>query len=96
MMAQIIENWSKISGKITEISTHDTIKGYKQLKIKLEKSKEVGDFSNLAQIDEGTNILVNIPEAMFDDKKHGKGKKLTVTARKAAGNVYFIKNANPL
>lgn len=90
-MVNIIENWAKIEGLVKNISENTDLDGYKTITIMLTNSKEVSSYPNLAKIDEGNLIKINIPEADYLTNKIEVNKKFTGTVRKAPKQIYFLK-----
>jgi len=90
-MVQIIENWTEIQGVIKEIHHHPKLNGYHQLIIQLEKSEAVKDFPNLAKIDEGKKVTVNIKSDLIDEMKLKKEKSFNGLVRKSTPTEYFYK-----
>lgn len=90
-MVNIVENWAKIEGIVKDISDNTDLKGYKILAIMLTTSKEVPAYPNLAKIDEGSLIKINIAEADYQTINPEVNKEFTGTVRKAPKQVYFLK-----
>ena len=90
-MAPIVENWAEISGTVKSITDHPKMEGYKQITLSLKSSKDVNDFPNLANADEGTDIVINVRAEEIDKVGIVEGEKFKGTVRKAFGQVYFLK-----
>ncbi|MBK6391661.1 MAG: hypothetical protein KA109_00055 [Saprospiraceae bacterium] len=88
-MPTIIENWAQITGTVLESTAHPKLKDYTQLKVMLEKSKDIKGFPNLARLDEQNKILINVrnPSA----PQFQEGHKLKAVVRKVFGQEYFMK-----
>ncbi len=90
-MAQIIENWAGVSGKVSVIRDHPTMAGYKQISLRLEKSCALEGFPNLAQADEGSDIWINVRAEALEDSGAREGEPFAAEVRKAFGQVYFLR-----
>lgn len=88
-MTQIIENWSLVTGTIQQINPHQTLKDYFQLHLLLEKSADVALFPNLARLDIGKSIIINLKKEELDKNGWKVGNTIQHQIRKAAGQVYF-------
>jgi len=90
-MAPIIENWATVSGTVKSIGDHPEMEGFKQITLSLKESKEVEGFPNLAEADEGEDIVINVRASELDKANAEEGKHFQATVRKAFGQVYFLK-----
>ena len=90
-MAPIIENWAIVSGTVKAISDHPEMEGFQQITLHLKQSKAVDDFPNLAEADEGNDIVINVRAADLEELNVEEGKSFKGTVRKAFGQVYFLK-----
>ena len=90
-MVTIIENWAEIEGTVKSILGNPALSEYTIVNLELAASAEVESFPNLARADEGSTIRINVRTA--DLEHHGilPGQKLRCVVRKAAGQMYFIK-----
>ena len=91
-MVNIIENKARIEATITSIDKNGGPQGYCQLLAKLEKSKVVGSYPNLAKADEGTIITINLRPDQLSEDNLETGKHFKATVRKVFGQQYFMED----
>ena len=90
-MVNIIENWATIEGEVLSITKNPKLPDYYLVEVRLGTSLEVASFPNLAKMDEGKIIYINVKKN--DLEKYGIHLNATIscTVRKFRGYVYFIK-----
>ncbi|HRP88742.1 MAG TPA: hypothetical protein PKX92_01755 [Edaphocola sp.] len=89
-MVNIIENKCIIEGQVISIQSNEKLKGYWQVKILLKKSISVEGTPNLGKLDEGKEILINIPRSISENLKLNVGGVFKGLAKKSTPFEYFI------
>lgn len=90
-MVTIIENYAKVQGVVKSIKENTKMTGYHQIEFKLEETEDVRSFPNLAKVDEGKIIKINLTDEQLRDHKPKRNQKFSTTVRKFKGLVYFMK-----
>ena len=90
-MVSIIENWASIKGKILSINPNEKLLEYSLVTVLLEKANDIDGFPNLAKQDVGNEIKINIKTSELNKRNIAVDKELSFDARKAFGQVYFIR-----
>jgi len=90
-MVTIIENRASIKGKILSVVPNKKLSEYSLITMLLESADDMEGFPNLARQDVGNEIKINIKTSELNKRNIAVNNELSFDARKAFGQVYFIR-----
>jgi len=90
---QVVENWSRIAGRVESWTPPKDADGHGELVVRVEKVSDVKGHPNLLEKAEGTTLRVRVPPSAASKIDPAEGAAVTVDVRRGrdAGVVF----ANP-
>jgi len=83
MGVPIIENWSKIQGKILGVAASVELDGFSEVEMDVRRVDPVEDFPNLLEDTEGTKLVVHFPTELLESEAIETGTNVSCWVRKA-------------
>ena len=90
-MVNIIENWTEVTGEISDIVVEQTLKNFHTVILRIMEMKDVEHFPNLIRPDAQNEIPVRLPSDVIQTLNLKKGDKINALIRTAGLNLYFFR-----